>query len=459
MDPDAPVGDHRRGFVRRWRLWISLLLGLPAALLLLGNLALTSPWCCRWIASKIERRTGGLEARIAGASLTPWHGASIYGLTILQPPPLRGALTEPLLRIDAVRLAPVWRSWIHGRLEVQSINLDSPRLVVPLELISHLAKPALPPVPAEPAPAAPPVSPPVAPVQPGPPVPPVPELPKVPPLPAPPPQPTGWLRMKNASIAVVHAGSRRTLVAIAKANGAIPIAGDPAQSHFHIGSIASLENEAISNLTTTLEWKFPMLSLKPLEAQAGGYKFLVAAKIARFSNVPVQFEVQLPRQPLAEISLPFNGKLHAESIAANARFRGLLLSPATWQGDLIADAVSPTLRAGDNEAKFDRGSTVTVLRGGILSCADARLIGDALSLLGNGTILADGRLAGAGRLVAPPETVTSITGKLFPNITAGPSFTPLATPQRVAFDVEAFGNLSQVFLRLGKEGPVVQFKP
>jgi hypothetical protein len=184
-----------------------------------------------------------------------------------------------------------------------------------------------------------------------------------------------------------------------------------------------------------------------------------AAKIARFSNFPVQFEVQLPRQPLGEISLPFNLKAHAESIAANARFRGLLLSPATWQGDLVADAVSPTLHAGDNEAKFDRGSTVTVLRGGILSCADARLIGDALSLLGNATILADGRLAGAGRLVAPPETVTSITGKLFPNITAGPSLTPLATPQRVAFDVEAFGNISQVFLRLGKEGPVVQFKP
>jgi hypothetical protein len=88
---------------------------------------------------------------------------------------------------------------------------------------------------------------------------------------------------------------------------------------------------------------------------------------------------------------------------------------------------------------------------------DARLIGDELSLLGNATLLADGRAAGAARLVAAPESVTGIVSRIFPHL-AAPSLTPLATPQRAAFDLEAFGNISQLFLRLGRDGPVVNLK-
>ena len=42
-----------------------------------------------------------------------------------------------------------------------------------------------------------------------------------------------------------------------------------------------------------------------------------AAKIAEFSGLPLQIEAQLPRQSLAEITLPFHGKAAAESISAN----------------------------------------------------------------------------------------------------------------------------------------------
>ena len=83
------------------------------------------------------------------------------------------------------------------------------------------------------------------------------------------------------------------------------------------------------------------------------------------------------------------------------------------------------------------------------------MIGDELSLLGNTTLLADGRAAGAARLVAAPETAAAITHRILPVLQGSPSLTALATPQRVAFDVEAFGTISQLFLRLGKDGPIV----
>jgi hypothetical protein len=460
MDSEAPIGEIRRGS-RRWRRVVLILLALPVVGFLLTNVLLTSPWGCRRIAGKIQNRIG-LETRVAGASWSPWGGASLRGLEFLQPVPLRSVIKEPLFSCAAVRVAPVWRAWLRGRLEVRDIELDSPRILLPLEVISSLAgsRPPAPAPPATPPPvaAAPPaVAPPVPPAPSGPVSPP--QVVVSPPQQAPPPRPTGWLRLKNASFSVVHAGSRRTLLEFSNTRGSIPISGNPAQSVLQIDTISAFENPITSGLAANLDWTSPLLSLKPLDLVLGGYKLVFAAKIAEFSGLPLQIEAQLPRQPLAEVTLPFNGKAAAESISANARFRGLLLAPASWQGDLLAEAAAPTLRIGDHDAAFDRASSVTVLRGGILSCVDARMIGDGLSLLGNATLLADGRLAGAARVVAPPESATAIASRAFPMLQGAPSLTPLSTPQRAAFDVEAFGNISQIFLRLGRDGPVVNLKP
>ncbi len=460
MDSEAPIGEIRRGS-RRWRRVVLVLLALPAIALLLGNLLLASPWGCRWIAGKIQGRTG-LETRVAGASWSPWNGAALNGLEFLQPVALRPVVKDPLLKCASVRVTPVWRAWLRGRPEVRNIELDSPKILLPLEIISSLAGP---PLPAAAAPA-----PPVATITPPPPAtPPVPPAPAPPPASppaavaaapqAPPPQPTGWLRLKNASFSIVHAGSRRTLLEFSDIHGSIPISGNPAESTVKAGGIVAFGKPVVTDLSANLAWSTPLLSLKPLDLVLGGYKLVFAAKIARFSGLPLQIEAQLPRQPLASFALPFSGNAAAGSIAANARFRGLLLAPASWQGDLLTEAVSPTLRIGGHDAKFDKASTVAVLRGGILSCVDARMIGDELSLLGNATLLADGRLAGAARIVASPESATAIANRTFPILQGAPSLTPLSTPQRSAFDVEAFGTISQIFLRLGKDGPVINLNP
>ena len=136
-----------------------------------------------------------------------------------------------------------------------------------------------------------------------------------------------------------------------------------------------------------------------------------------------------------------------------------MLAPSSWQGDLLAEAVSPTLGIASHEAKFDKGSAITVLRGGVISCVDARLIGDGLSLLGNATLLADGRAAGVARVVSEPDTVSAIARRVFPMLQDPLSLTPLSTPQRAAFDVVAFGNIHHLFLRLGTDGPIVNLNP
>ena len=425
--------------------------------LLLGNLLLSSAWSCRWLATKIQNRTG-LETRVGGASWSPWNGASISEVELLQPAPLRALINQPLVRIEQVRITPVWRAWLRGRLDVRSIELDTPRVVLPVELMSHLTAPR--PATAAPPPVAASAPPPVV-VQPpltSPPAP-LPEVTQLPPRPVLPSQPTGWLRLKNASFAIVRAGASDALLEFSKTSGAIPLAGDSAQSALKIGMISAFGNEVISNLTTTLDWTNPLLSLKPVETKIGGYQMVLAAKIGSLSGMPLQIEAQLPRQPFTTFGIPFNGQAAAESIAASLRFRGLLLAPGSWQGDLVVEAASPSLRIAEHETKFDQGRAVTILRGGLLSCVDARLISDELSVLGNASLLADGRAAGAVRLVAAPDSAAAIVSRVFPNIQGGPSLTPLATPQRAAFDLEAFGTLSRLFLRLGKDGPIVNLNP
>ena len=458
MDSEAPIGETRRGFRRWWRVAI-ILAALPIFGLLLGYALLRSSWTSDWLANKIQARVG-LETRVGGISWSPWSGAAIHDLEILQPKPLRALEKESLLKIGSVSFTPVWRAWLRGRFDVQSIMLDSPRVVLPVELLYELGRPSAqatpPPVAVTPAAVA------AQPAQPsGPPPPPSAAVnpPNVVQVPPQPPRPTGWIHLKNASFVILHATSRKTFLDISKTSGSIPISGDPAQGALTIGKASTFEQPLSPDLTANLDWTPPLLSLKPLETLIGTYKLTLAAKIATFSGFPIQVEMQFPHQPLASLSLPFGGQVAAQSISSNLRFRGLLLAPATWQGDLITEAVSPTLQVATHEAKFDKGGAVTILRGGILSCVDARLIGDDLSLLGNATLLANGRLAGAARLVAPPDTITSITNQLFPVLQGKPSLTPLATPQRAAFDVEAFGSISQPFLRLGKDGPIVNLKP
>ena len=122
MDSEAPMRAHRRGY-RRWMGII--LVALPVAGFLLANLWLTLAPGRAWAATKIQSRIG-LETHIGGIAVSPWHGVILRDVKLLQPVPLRPTLREPLARIGAVRIAPVWRSWLRGRAELRSLELESP---------------------------------------------------------------------------------------------------------------------------------------------------------------------------------------------------------------------------------------------------------------------------------------------------------------------------------------------
>lgn len=449
METVDPAGKPRRRRLRRILVVAALL--LSAAPLLL-NLALNSAPAKRWLAGKIRQRTG-LDAAVSGVSLTPWHGLEFRGVTFLQPPPLRAAVKEPFLHARSVRFKPVWLSWLRGKADVQAVSFDTPRIVIPLELLADVTKPRQ---PAATTSGQPPTPPPQA----GPPAPAAPPPPQAGATPqAQPPvaavtHPTGWLNLRDASVVLHSATGGRRLFECSGLTGSIPIAGGAAKSRLTIGSLELLEQHVLASTAVDLDWKPPFLTTMAREVEIAGLRVSVQGQAALVPGLPLQIEANLPEQPCPDTVLPGGNGFSAAAVAANARFRGFLLAPGTWQGELTAAAKSPAARIAGHTPAFDRGACVLVMRGGALSCPDARLVGDELSLLGNATMLGDGRLAAALRLVASPESAGAIASRVFPNV-PDLKLTPLSTPQRAAFDLEAFGNLRQIQLRPGRDGPVL----
>jgi hypothetical protein len=462
MTADAP-NKGKRSDLRQWRRIISYLPLLAVLVFLVSNLIISGPWTRLWIASWIEKRIG-LPTRVAGFAWSPWHGATLHSLEIQQPEALRSELKDPLLSIQNIRFTPNWRALIRRKFEIERIEFDTPRILLPVELLSYLIQQATPPTPPivaanpTPTPAAPTTTPPPVPTAPAAQAP-VPAQIPPPALPEIPPQPTLWFDVKNASFTVVSVQSGKILAEARDVTGSLPLFGDPAKSSLKFGTVSTLGSPLISDLTIPLDWHFPMLSIPPFESEIHGYKCLFSAKLAYFSKFPLQLEAQVPPQVLRSFSLPFALTASAESVAASARFRGLLLAPGTWDGELRTELTQTTVQAPDQTAVFDRGSSLTLLRGGALSCVNAQLISDNLSLLGNATICADGRLAGAARVVSSPETVNGIASRVFPQVPGPRPLTELSTPQRSAFDLEIAGTLNQAIIRLGKNGTIFELKP
>jgi len=525
MDEEAPTGVRRRGPRRWLRRLLILCIVLPPATFGLSNLALGSPWARKWLAGKIHSRTtldttidgaswspwNGVTFR--GVTLLqpePLRGAvdeplvRIRQLRVLpvwqtvltkepalrdvslteprivlpveilsflaapQPPPV--AMNTPAAEPSAATPPPAHPDLLAGNHAVEAPHLlpeISPNVSAAPEGSTTRLSPAAPP-PATPG--APPVTtatagdPDTAP-------PATPETP--PPSSAPaasPPQaaqsvpgqfPTAYIRLEDASITLVLASAKASLLESSGITGKIPVAGDPAQSTLTIGSLSSLGNALLEKGTElTLGWKAPVITLEPKEEKIGGFNTRLACQLAVVPGIPIALSATVPDQPLPATPLPGGAIFQTPAASAELRFRGQLISPSTWQASLATAAKTPTVTAHGQETKFDGARSVTVLRDGALSCVDARIVGDHLSMLGNATVRSDGRTAGVLRIVAPPETTMSIVNQFFPGMQAPPAFSSMSTPQRVALDIEASGSLGDIQIRLGKNGPLVgQPKP
>lgn len=464
-------GTHP-GTVRPWlrRLCFKLgflLVSLPFVLFFLSNLWLALPPGRNWLAGKITSHCG-LEARLERASWSPWDGIRLYGLALEQPQPLRTALREPLFTVTSIRIWPVWKALLRKRLEVKSIDLDAPRAVVPLELLARLSGPP-PAVPsaqptvaaAPPAAPAPVQAPPVAAAAPNAVVLPPPQaslesqLP-TPPAPAAVHDPGAWIHVRHGSLSVVATGQARALVDADGFDADLPVAGDPASSSAGLSSLRGLGQELAANVGIPLQWQPPFVQIGPVTGESAGIPWRIFARLALAPGLPTGIEFNVPLTEKVQVVLPGHRTFAAGALRASGRFAGLLTTPSGWQGEFVWEGreLSATV-SPQSTWTFDQGVAVLMLRGGLLSCTDARLIGDDLSLLGNATVLADSRTAAVLRVVSTQDIARGIAGKVGRLTGKRMAFGTLGVPDRAASDLYLLGNLDGINLQLGQGGDVI----
>lgn len=472
----------RTSILRRYFLRGIVLVAIaPVLLFLLSNLWLSSPWGCRWVAGKISARAG-LEARLDGVSWSPWNGIHLRGLTISQPTHLSSGVAEPLVRAESIRLWPVWKAWLKKRPELSSIEIEQPRVVIPLQLFSHLTPAASPP-PTGPAvtvnetPAAPPhaVSPPLSevalsPISP-PETPPASETPTTPPIPTTPssaptvpsqetpvptpspiarPHPTVWVSLRGGSVALVTKGTEQILFEGRGLDADLPLSGAPATSSARIDSFTLFGNQIASSLSLPIHWQAPVLSVTWSEQAIAGITFQGSAKIGLLPGLPVQVEVECPTQKNLAWDWPQESSARIEEFHAAAQFQGYLSHRTTWQGNFLSETQKTTAQFDGHTEVFDHGGMVATLRNGVFHNPDTRFIGDTLSLLANATVLPDGRGAAVLRIVAEPSVAKAITAR-FQAVGLPLSFAPLGTPDRLAIDLTLYTYPNgELLLQLGE---------
>lgn len=464
----VPTRHRLRTWVRRL-----LLLGLllPALAFGLSNLWLASAWGRATLAGRIQQRCG-LETRIGSASWSPWNGITLGRVELAQPATLRAQVGEPLLEIDSVRIQPVWLALLKRQLSIRVLTVNQPKLVLTVEMMALLAQqvelaPSMPLAAATPGsspPAVPGSSPPDPAPGPGagakPALPPA-AAPTAEPPPVSPSTTTGWLYLRSASFQLCAAADRRVLLKLDGLDGDLPLAGAPASSAIGVKTLVVGGEEILSGFHAKLAWQAPVLTLQPDPplTRVAGLAVRCGGQLALLPGLPVHLAVELPQQPISLAMPRFGLSVEAGAALVQARFLGGLLAPGSWQGDLVGTASGIGARYAGEKLAFDEASCTAIIRGGMLSCPDLRFVGDDLSLLGNGTLLADGRVAAVLRLVAPPETAAAVARRVFPELASAPRLTPLSTPQRVALDWSLSGTIEQPLLTLGEEIPPDPLEP
>lgn len=447
MTDHAPMRFRRRGVLCGFGLSLVL---LPAVFLAAANLWFASPPARAWIERKLHDHLA-TRVHVERMSVWPWSGITLHWITVDAPTTLEPTPTEPLATFESLCIEPQWLDWLKGRRNLRAIEINAAHLRIPIELLGSAALGRTPPVAAMP-------SQPPATSQPPAVQPPSTSSPPAVAMPAPTEAPavltpTAWIHLNDCSLEITSIHKPGIDLKITGINGSIPAAGKEAASSLAIAAIQCADTPVSKDLRCQLKWKAPQLTMEPMDCEVLGLKTRLVAR-AQFSRaLPLEVALQLPEQPLAEFPLMNQARASADRLSVRARFIGLALAPASWQGECVTELLAPLIRWSDRTIPFQQGRAILVMRGPNLSCVDARLVSDDVSLLGNATLLGDGRIAANARLVASPEYATNAVHRFLPNIDV--PLTPLSSPQRVAFDVMATGTLRQMQFSLGSHGPML----
>lgn len=466
----------------RSRRWFWILLPLWCYLM---ALTFTNTW---WFKRKVHEKflpIAGLDASYDGLWWFPGFPLVVDGWRLKQIEPLRAVDPQPIIRLQRVIIELDWSHWRHPMLAIRRVEVHQPSLRLSVELFAGVmrligdqikaqaltaepsvvakspndAKPSeqlaqQAPLPeinqngvvkndassnltsALPAPA---VTKPEIIEMMGPPHlvnPPVVQRPID-------PRKSWRLILHDGAVEIYSNHSRENRLQMDGIAADIPIQGADASGMFKVDALRWKGQCLQVDSVVPLRWHFPILETPVLPWEWQGIKGEAQIQLARQPGLPFMVGVSM-----RENSVPCEERVWGvQKLTGNLQCLGYAMSPLSIQAQMQLAAKNIEIAYHHQSSRFDRLSLLAQLRQGVLNCADFRLIGDTVSLLGNGIVALDGRHAGVMRFVLPPQAqpyAASTWTAFFPRLPL--NLKPFVTEDRIVGEVEISGHLQQTLI-------------
>lgn len=454
---------------------LAVLLGYGAS-----NLWLCSGWGTGMAEDKLKGRTG-FDWEIDSMTWSPWNGLTVNDARMLQPEELRTTMDQPLLSVERIRVQPYWTQLLRGRARAREIQVDAPEVMVTVEMLTSMAS-RMPHSGVVSSPSPGPVRPPApgarnpvpAPVTPGGTVPggdrKVPQPSKG--APAPPaepkvkPRPSAGLptrvRVTGAKVDVVSVSKGLKLFHADSISVDLPVFGEDAGGMIKVGAIEIPGVPRITDLEQNLVWKRPYLEVEKQTVEIGGVEVQFLSQVGMGKNAlgqyPFLFDCVIPAQSLksAQWFERLALEVSADKLTGRLRVNGSLLKPMTWRADMLLAGVDVRVKEkhGSHDVGFDAVYLPAVFRQGQLRWNSARMIGEDISILGNGQIAVGGGVLFVTRFVTSPEVAAMLTRGLNGSkvVTIGAKWwRDLDTPDRKVRDLLVSGSLADPVIDAGSK--------
>lgn len=464
---ESVAGGGVRIAMRFWKLLVWLAL---AVVLLFGvsNLWLASGWGTGMAERKLKERTGQ-DWEVDSMSWSPWNGVTVDGVRMIQPEVLRKQLVEPVVEAGRIRVKLYWGQLLRGRIRASEVLVESPKVTMGIEMLAALA-----PRVAREQKTMKPVTPSVGPPQVD-----KPDKPAKKPdekVPGSKPRsaskqeatetkrpPAGLplrLRINDASVRVLAVSSGADLATFDGVTLDMPLFGEDARGVVSVGTLKVLGLSEVRGLEQEIVWKRPYLELEEKTVDIGGVKLRFLAWIgmgwSQLGRFPLLFDLAIDPQELdrARWFDRFALEVGAESVTGRLRVIGALLSPMTWRADMMfaGDGVTVREEHGSHDVAFDEVVVPAVFRQGQLRWDGMRMVGEDISVLGNGKASVRDGVLSVTRLVVSPEVSQMLMRGLNGAGIAGYStgwWKDLETPDRKMRDLVVCGNLGELVVDAG----------
>lgn len=460
-------------------LWRALIL-LPLIVLagfIGSNLWLLSPWATGMAEKELGQRTG-LEWQVGSITWSPWAGVTLKSARVLVP----GESEHPVATINKIKLRPHWKALLRRQLSVRELAVIEPVIELPLELLTALPAgsevrdklppepPALAAAPQQTSPAPPPSTASLADYA---------QVGKPPalvsqvlaqqqqtmdkPAPAALERPAAGLptriRIKDARIRLFSTSRQMDVCTIEKLSVDMPVSGEDAGGYVQVAGMQVSGLGAMPDFKQALAWKRPRLEIEERELDLGGVQVVMRVQLGITNSkslLPFLVDMVIKPQKVESLASLEKRSVHAsaEMLAARFRMLGMLASPLSWRAEAILVGESVTMQAGRGRPRvtFDAMYFPVVLHQGKLHLMGFKMLGEDLSVLGNGRVSMRGGLISITRLVASPE-VAEVMEKSFKR--AGMADTwwwyNMVTPDRKVRDLVISGSIFDPVIDAGPQ--------